>query len=78
VAGKKSNLPPTPPLLNLAIKKREYLARIFPFKNPHFWRNFVPMEKKKRTLILPARKKEKKREGYECAMSKGPWTLGRE
>ncbi len=67
--AEKNLIPP----LNLAIKKREYLARIFPFKNPHFWRSFVPMKKKKNADIASQKKKRKKekKEGYECAMSKG-------
>jgi hypothetical protein len=43
-------------------KRREYLARILPFKNPHFWRSFVPMKKKKNADIASQKKrKEKKR-----------------
>jgi hypothetical protein len=54
----------------LAIKKGEYLARIFPFKNPHFWRSFVPM-KKKENADIASQRKGKNEEGSESAMSKG-------
>jgi hypothetical protein len=56
VAEKKSNFIPR----NLAIKKKgggEYLARIFPFKNLHFWRSFVPTKKKKNADIASQKKR---------------------